>query len=152
MTEVGPGAARGDGPGLRAEAAAARAVAYAPYSGFRVGAALEGASGAIFRGCNVESASFGATICAERGALAAAVAAGETRFRRLVIVTGGPDPVAPCGICRQALREFGGNLEIVSVADGGEASWRLSDLLPEPFCGESLDSRVGSSDGEMGDA
>ncbi len=152
MAERGARSGPVDGQGLREEAAAARAAAHAPYSRFRVGAALEGASGAIFRGCIVESASFGATICAERAALAAAVTAGETGFRRMVIVTGGGDPVAPCGICRQALMEFGGDLEIVSVADGGEASWRLSELLPEPFRGESLDPKGGSSDQEMGDA
>jgi cytidine deaminase len=133
-------------------AAEARAAAHAPYSGFRVGAALEGVSGAIFKGCNVESASFGATICAERSALAAAVTAGETGFRRLVVVTGGATPVAPCGICRQALVEFGGDLEVTSVAEGGEASWRLSELLPEAFRGERLGPTDGPSEEETGDA
>lgn len=142
----------GKGDPLRSAAAEARSAAHAPYSGFRVGAALEGVSGAIFKGCNVESASFGATICAERSALAAGVTAGETGFRRLVVVTGGTRPVAPCGICRQALMEFGGDLEVVSVAGGEEASWRLSELLPEAFRGERLGPTGGPSEEETGDA
>lgn len=141
-----------NGDPLRRAAVEARDAAHAPYSGFRVGAAIEGASGAIFKGCNVESASFGATICAERSALAAAVTAGETRFRRLVVATGGRAPVAPCGICRQALMEFGGELEVISVAEGGESSWRLSELLPEAFRGERLGPSGGPSEEETGDA
>ncbi|MBI4539652.1 MAG: cytidine deaminase [Gemmatimonadetes bacterium] len=110
-----------------------RARAYAPYSGFPVGAAIEADDGAIFEGCNVENASYGLTICAERVALATGVAAGRTRFRKLALVTGGAEPVAPCGACRQVLAEFAPDLEIVSAASVATRRWRLAELLPAPF-------------------
>ncbi|MEO8635459.1 MAG: cytidine deaminase [Gemmatimonadales bacterium] len=118
---------------LRAAAHAARDRAYCPYSGFAVGAALEADDGRIFTGCNVENASFGLTLCAERNALAAAVAAGARTFRRLVVVAASDPPVAPCGACRQALFEFGGFLEIEGVGPTGSRRWRLADLLPDAF-------------------
>lgn len=113
--------------------------AYAPYSSFRVGAVLVTDDGTVFSGCNVENASFPAGICAERAALAAAVTGGCRSFASLVVVSEASVPSPPCGICRQALTEFGSELEIISVTAGGaRANWRLSELLPAPFTPASL--------------
>jgi cytidine deaminase len=119
---------------LEARAHAARARAYAPYSGYRVGAALETDDGRVFEGCNVENASYSVTCCAERVALYSAVAAGARSFRRLVVVAGGPTP-HPCGACRQALSELApDDLPITVVADGGgHHRFTLGELLPKPF-------------------
>lgn len=113
--------------------------AYAPYSEFRVGAALLCNDGAIVPGCNVESSSFPAGMCAERGALAAAVATGHREFTRLLIVTEAEEATPPCGVCRQALVEFSPALEISSLTtSGATARWTLAELLPHPFTPSSL--------------
>jgi len=123
---------------LISAARAAQARAYAPYSKFRVGAALESTEGDVFSGCNVENASYGLTICAERAAVFAAVSAGATRFRRAVVVSDVDPPAAPCGACRQVLAEFGLDLAIDGVGSKGVVRWRLSDLLPVAFGPEQL--------------
>lgn len=118
---------------FRALATAARDAAYAPYSGFRVGAVLETRDGSLYSGCNVENASLGLTICAERNALASAVRDGHREFRRLFLVTSGEDPVPPCGACRAVLAEFAPELEVFSEAGEERKEWSLADLLPLPF-------------------
>ena len=123
---------------LISAARSVQARAYAPYSHFRVGAALESSDGKVFLGCNVENASYGLTICAERSAVFAAVSAGATRFRRAVVVSDVDPPAAPCGACRQVLAEFGLDLPIDGVGPQGTVSWRLSDLLPAAFGPEQL--------------
>jgi len=114
--------------------------AWAPYSNFHVGAALEAADGRMFVGTNVESASYGLTICAERMALGAAVAAGARRFRRLVVATAVDPPASPCGACRQLLAEFGMELEVIAVGPHSERQWTLAELLPAAFTKRSLDT------------
>jgi cytidine deaminase len=119
---------------LKAVAEDARANAYAPYSHFHVGAALRTDTGNVYGGANVENASFGVGICAERSALVAAVTAGERRFAELVLVSDAMEPAAPCGACRQALSEFAPTLRVVSHGQNGEtAEWSLADLLPHQF-------------------
>ncbi len=123
---------------LEAAAWAVRDRAHAPYSRFRVGAALAGEDGRTFTGCNVENASYGLTICAERAAVVQAVAAGVRRFSRIVIVTDIDPPAAPCGACRQVLREFGPDLIVESVGPHSRKKWWIWELLPEAFGPESL--------------
>lgn len=114
--------------------------AYAPYSRFKVGAALIGEDGTVVAGCNVENASFPCGICAERAALAAALARGFRIFELLVVCTEAESPTPPCGMCRQALSEFAPNMTVVSITRGGrEAKWPLRELLPSPFTPDSLD-------------
>lgn len=117
---------------------AARAVrgnAWAPYSRYHVGAAVRGASGRIYVGANVENASYGLALCAERSAVAAAIAAGEKRLVAVAVVTATSPPAAPCGMCRQTLAEFAGDeLPIVLCNDAGEeTSTTLGAILPHAF-------------------
>jgi len=123
---------------LVAAARAVQARAHAPYSNFHVGAALEAEDGRVFVGCNVENASYGLTICAERVAAGAAVAAGATRFRRIVVVTDVDPPAAPCGACRQFLVEFGTDIDVEAVGPKSSRRWRLAELLPATFDKGSL--------------
>ncbi|GAC1686705.1 MAG: cytidine deaminase [Gemmatimonadaceae bacterium] len=125
---------------LRAAARRALAAAYAPYSRFRVGAALRSRDGAVTTGCNVENASYGASLCAERTALVTAVARGLRGFDALAIASEAVTPAPPCGMCRQVLAEFAPSLTVVSIAgDGTEARWTLDALLPSPFLPAALD-------------
>lgn len=114
----------------RAHAASTRA--YAPYSGFRVGAALLCEDGAVFAGVNVENRSYGLTCCAERSAVFSAVSAGKLRFTSIAIYSpDSPDPLPPCGACRQVLAEFGAEIEVLCCgAAGGVHQCTVSDLLP----------------------
>jgi cytidine deaminase len=128
-----------DSDRLFAVARAAFDRAIADYSRFRVGAALETADGQIVSGCNIENASYGLTMCAERVAMFKALSEGHRAFRRVLIVTDSAAPTPPCGACRQILWEFGGDLEIV-LADlnGVTATHRLAALLPIAFDQQSL--------------
>jgi cytidine deaminase len=118
---------------LVAAAAKARKRAYAPYSGFHVGAAVL-AGGRIFAGVNVENASYPVSVCAERNAVAAAVAAGKTEIEAVAVVADADDPTPPCGGCRQVLNEFGPRMLVVCEgASGRRARWVLSDVLPHAF-------------------
>ena len=119
---------------LVAAARHARRHAFVPYSKFAVGAAVEVSGGAIVTGCNIESASYGLTLCAERVAIFRAVAEGHRRFRRIAIVTAMRRRTPPCGACRQVLWELGGDLEVVVANLHRELGcFRLSDLLPHAF-------------------
>lgn len=129
---------------LMAKAWEAREQAYAPYSGFAVGAALEDDGGRVFVGCNVENLSFGLTICAERAAVSAAIAGGARRFKNLAIVSDSLEPVSPCGACRQVLAEFATDLQITCEnKEGRQFSASLSELLPRAKTG-ILDKGVGA--------
>jgi len=122
---------------LIAKAMEAREKAYAPYSDFAVGAALLAKSGRVYTGCNVENASYGLSICAERVAVFKAVSEGERDFEAIAVVT--DKGVTPCGACRQVLIEFGEDIQVI-VADetGGYRVFGLQELLPEAFNSEDL--------------
>jgi len=123
---------------LIALALEARKKAYAPYSHFRVGAALLAESGQVYAGCNVENASYGLSICAERVALFKAVAAGERRFKAIAVVT--ETMATPCGSCRQVLAEFGeGELQVIVADPEGQMEiYTLGELLPAGFTSKDL--------------
>ncbi len=120
---------------LRQHASAVQENAYAPYSNFKVGAALRTASGSIFVGCNVENVAYPEGTCAEAGAIAAMIAAGETAFVEAYVIAGSPMPVTPCGGCRQKLAEFGQGDARVTMAtlSGVEEVMTMAELLPGAF-------------------
>jgi cytidine deaminase len=123
--------------GLIAKATKAREKAYAPYSHFAVGAALLAKSGRVYTACNVENASYGLSICAERAAVFTAVSEGERDFEALAVVT--EKGVTPCGACRQVLMEFGEDIEVIVADEAGEYRiFGLQELLPEAFTPEHL--------------
>ena len=121
------------------QARGARALAYAPYSGFKVGAALLSRSGQVYSAGNIENASSGAGICAERAALAKAIASGERDFEAIAIVGDTKEPIAPCGICRQSLIEYGEDILVIMANVKGEAmTASVTDLLPRAFTARCL--------------
>lgn len=128
--------------GLLTAAREARANAYAPYSGFQVGAAVRTASGRVYAGCNVENAAYPQGLCAEAGAIAAMVAAGEHRIVDVLVMSAGPAPVVSCGGCLQKLAEFAGPEARVLSAnpDGILTETTLGALLPEAFSAGHMDS------------
>ncbi|MFP7672628.1 cytidine deaminase [Marivita sp. S0852] len=126
---------------LRAAAQAVRDNAYAPYSNFKVGAAIQTSTGAVFVGCNVENVAYPEGTCAEAGAIAAMVAAGEIRIECAYVIADSPDPVPPCGGCRQKLAEFAAKDARVTLAtlDGTERHTTIKDLLPGAFGADHMD-------------
>lgn len=122
------------------DARQARANAHAPYSGFSVGAAVRSASGRIFVGCNVENASYPEGTCAETGAIAAMVAAGDTEIAEVAVIADSREPVTPCGGCRQRLAEFGkGDVRVImATLSGVQRTATLSELLPGAFTSQNM--------------
>ena len=119
---------------LVAAARAAREHAVADFSGFKVGAALETGDGRIITGCNIENASYGLTICAERTAIFKALSEGERKFTRIAVVADTESPTPPCGACRQIIWEFCGDVEVIMAnTTRVTASLQMKDLLPLPF-------------------
>lgn len=119
---------------LLAAALAARQHAFAPYSKFQVGAAIEDSAGRIHTGCNVENATYGLTVCAERVAVFKAISEGVRQFRRVAVAADTDTLTPPCGACRQILWEFCGDVEIVLVNPRGKTeTHRMRDLFPKPF-------------------
>lgn len=128
---------------LKSAAMAMLDLAYCPYSHFPVGAALECEDGTVYTGCNVENAVYPAGICAERNAIFHAVAEGRTRFRRIVIAGRSADFCVPCGVCRQVMREFAPELEVVCLnGHGEEKAFTLEQLLPHSFGPDHLTDRA----------
>lgn len=119
----------------------ARQNAYAPYSHFAVGAALLAESGKVYTGCNIENASYGLTCCAERNAIFAAVGAGERRFKMLAVAADSPEPVAPCGACRQVIAEFGILLVVMGNLKEETKTMTAEELLPYGFGQESMNNK-----------
>ncbi|MEL6450123.1 MAG: cytidine deaminase [Pseudomonadota bacterium] len=126
---------------LKTAALAVRANAHAPYSNFQVGAAIETTAGTVYTGCNVENVAYPEGTCAEAGAIAAMVAAGEREIAAVYVVAGSPMPVTPCGGCRQKLAEFGAGDVVVTMATTGgvETTMTLAQLLPGAFSTAYLD-------------
>lgn len=119
----------------------ARQNAYAPYSHFAVGAALMAESGRVYTGCNIENASYGLTCCAERNVIFAAVGAGERRFKMLAVAADSPEPVAPCGACRQVIAEFGIPLVVMGNLKEATKTMTAEELLPYGFGQESMNNK-----------
>ncbi len=144
---AGPRPYTGGYDALIEQATAALQNAYAPYSGFRVGAALLCKSGKTYAASNIENASSGADICAERAALAKAIASGERDFEAIAVVGDTPEPIAPCGICRQSLMEFGRDiLVIMANLEGDALTASVGELLPKAFTGRCMEKREGGRD------
>ena len=119
----------------------ARQNAYAPYSHFAVGAALLAENGRVYTGCNIENASYGLTCCAERNAIFAAVGAGERRFKMLAVAADSPEPVAPCGACRQVIAEFGIPLVVMGNLKEATKTMTAEELLPYGFGQDSMNNK-----------
>lgn len=126
---------------LLAAATAVRQNAHAPYSRFKVGAAIRTVSGAVHIGCNVENVAYPEGTCAEAGAIAAMVAAGETRIAEMLVIADSPDPVPPCGGCRQKIAEFADQDVVVTLCttDGARRQMTVADLLPGVFTAAHMD-------------
>lgn len=118
---------------LLAAARQAQQQAYAPYSHYQVGAAVETAEGTVYTGCNIENASYGLAICAERVALGAAMTAGARQFRRIAVVSSSEPPASPCGACRQVLAELAPDAEVIAAGPRSVMRWTVAELLPVAF-------------------
>ncbi len=133
---------------LLQQAVKAKERAYACYSKFRVGAALMADDGTVFEGCNVENSSYSLTICAERNAVFHAVASGKTSFRAIAIASDDPEPLTPCGACRQVLSEFAPDIDIILTGARGTVKvTSLSKLFPQPANLKKLSKRVRTGKG-----
>ena len=118
---------------LVAAARQAQLQAYAPYSHYQVGAAVETVDGTVYTGCNIENASYGLAICAERVALGAAMTAGARQFRRIAVVSSSEPPASPCGACRQVLAELAPDAEVIAAGPRSVMRWTVAELLPVAF-------------------